>query len=182
MRYKQENSKFFVSGTVLSPNMNGSLPLSGGRSRAKYRTPKSEELGATVSLQPLDSGTIFPGTPGALATKSGQCELSSDLVAPLLDNNMPLERIAQLAFMFNFHEGPVMAIGRQQLCVQLGDGTGETQYESDWSRGFSLDSVGISQIIAYVYDCHYAHSTVRFLTMVFSIHEVCIARTEEHSS
>lgn len=149
LRYKQENSKLFVSGTVWSPDRDGSLPLSGGKSRAKYGTPESDPSSKGPRC-PIISGTIFSGKPGALATFPGRCELSPDRVAPLLDSTLPLEKISQLAFMFNFQEGPVIAIGNQKLCVQLGDGTGETQYESDWSRGFSLNSVGISQIVGYV--------------------------------
>lgn len=144
LRYKQENSKLFVSGTVISPDKNGSLPLSGGRSRAKYETP---ELG---NSNPLNDETIFSGTPGALATYPGRCNLPPDQVAPLIDKHIPLEKIARLAFMFNFHDGTVMTIGHQKLCVQLGDGTGTTSYESDWSKGFSLDTVGISQPLGYV--------------------------------
>jgi hypothetical protein len=150
LRYKQEKCKLFVSGTVLSPDRDGSLPLAGGRSRAMYGTPERETSAARGSRGPRNSGTIFSGKPGALATFPGRCELSPSMVSTLLNTNMSLEKMAQLAFMFNFQEGPVITIGQQKLCVQLGDGTGATHYESDWSRGFSLDSVGISQIVGYV--------------------------------
>lgn len=147
LRYKQEKCNVFVSGTVLSPDKDGSLPLSGGRSKAKYGSPNRETSVTAESRRKPIHGTVFSGTPGALATGPGRCELSPNLMAPLLDSNLALERIAQLAFMFNFQEGPVISIGHQKLCVQLGDGTGATFYESDWSRGFSLDSVGISQTV-----------------------------------
>jgi len=151
LRYKQEGSKLFVSGTVLSPLKNGSLPLSGGRARAKY---KSQELPTPSPSRPLTESTIFSGTPGALASYPGRCELPPDDVASLIDKDIPLDKIAQLAFMFNFHEGMVVASGNQKLSVQLGDGTGMTNYESDFSRGFSLDTIGIPQVIRYVF-CFY---------------------------
>ena len=148
LRYKQENSRFFVSGTVLSPTKNGSLPLSGGRSQATYETPELGISSSRGSRRPLNEQTIFSGTPGALATYPGRCNLPSGQVAQLIDKAMPLEKMVQLAFMFNFQPA---TIGSQKLCVQLGDGTGLTSYESDWSRGFSLDTVGISQVLGYVY-------------------------------
>jgi SHR-binding domain of vacuolar-sorting associated protein 13 len=143
LRYRQENSKVFVSGTVSSPEKNGSLPMSGGRAKAKYcdfsGVRRSSEL-----------RTIFSGTPGALASRSGLCALPPEEIAPLLDKELSLQTITRLAFMFNFHDGAVLTIGHQKLSVQLHDGTGSTSYESDWSRGFSLNSVGISETIRYV--------------------------------
>jgi hypothetical protein len=109
---------------------------------AKYGT-EEQDRGVQQRLC-RDRKTIFSGTFGALSTFPGRCELPPDRVAQLIDKNLSLEELARLAFMFNFHE---VAIGQQKLCLQLGDGTGATHYESDWSRGFSLDSVGISQII-----------------------------------
>ena len=149
LRYRQHKRKNYVSGTVLSPTMDGSLPLSGGRARAKYRVPDEKITRSVRFNRPLNKGTIFSGTPGALATSPGRCELSPEQLAPLIDKNIGLEKLARLAFMFNFHEG-ILKIGHQNLCVKLGDGTGATEYESDWSRGFSLDSVGFSQVVAYV--------------------------------
>jgi hypothetical protein len=144
LRYKQEGSKTFVTGTVLSPIKDGSLPLSGARSRSNYGKDGHESLELGRGRLPH---MIFAGTPGALASSPGRCELPPDHVASLLDSNLPLERMANWAFMFNFHDGPVVNIGQQRLCVQLWDGTGKTKYVSDWSRGFGLDSVGVSQTI-----------------------------------
>jgi SHR-binding domain of vacuolar-sorting associated protein 13 len=146
LRYRQEKSNTFVSGTVHSPEKDGSLPLSGGRSRANYGYLKDDG----DSLHPhtsKTSETIFSGTFGALATSPGRCDHPPEKVAKIIDTNLPLENLASLAFMFNFQEGSVIAMGSQRLCVQLGDGTGKTNYESDWSRGLSIDSVGISQIV-----------------------------------
>lgn len=141
LRYKQENSNLFVSGTVLSREKDGSMPIDGG-------TPgwidSARPLGANV--KPLNRGTIFAGTPGALATSVGRCSLPPEDVAALVDKNMSLEQMAKLAFMFNFHEGSI-SMGGQKLCIQLYDGTGQSKYQSDWSRGFSLSSVGFSQVV-----------------------------------
>lgn len=145
LRYKQENSKSFVSGTVLSPDCDGSLPLSGGRSRAKYNDHDGDDVGRSRIKE-----TIYSGMPGALAGASaGQCGCPPSEVARLIDKNLQLEQLAKISFMFNFHEG-ILSAGNQRLCVQLGDGSGATKYLSDWSRGFSLDSVGFSQVIRYV--------------------------------
>lgn len=142
LRYKQESSKFFVSGTVLSPDKNGSLPMSGMRVQAKC---KIQEVGNV--FPGAGQNTIFPGTPGALASFPGRCDLPPNVVASLIDDNISMDKLFQLAFMFNFHEGMVMTVGNQKLSVQLGDGTGMTNYESDFSRGFSLDNVGIPQVV-----------------------------------
>ena len=96
---------------------------------------------------PVNSKTIFAGTPGALATTPGRCDLEASEFAGLIDKELSVEKMAQLAFMFNFHEEG-LSIGHQMLSVQLFDGSCETKYSSDWSRGFSLDSVGFSQIVS----------------------------------
>jgi SHR-binding domain of vacuolar-sorting associated protein 13 len=142
LRYRQEKSKSFVSGTVLSPSKDGSIPLSGGHARAKY---DSSDVTDSMKNHPCRSEcTIFSGAPGALATSAGRSLLISDQIAVLLDGKLPIERLSRMAFMFNFHEG-VLTLGHQRLCAQLGDGTTESRYTSNWSRGFSLDSVGFSQ-------------------------------------
>lgn len=146
LRYKQEKSPLFVSGTVTSPTKDGSQPVDD--SNRNY----TNALMMTTSDEsgPLDPnrGTIFSGTPGALATVcSGQSDgLSSKDLIELLNNEIPLERMAQMATMFNFHEKLSLG-GQRRLCVQLHDGTGQTTYSSDWSPGFSLDSVGVTQVV-----------------------------------
>lgn len=144
LRYRQENSKNFVSGTVSSHEKDGSLPLSGGRARAHYDNGKSE---LTKGPQPVNKGTIFSGTPGALATSPGRSDLPPDQVASLIDAELPVAKLSRLAFMFNFNEG-ALTLGNQKLCVQLWNGFDMTRYVSDWSQGFGLDSVGFSQVVA----------------------------------
>lgn len=148
LRYRQESSNLFVSGTVISPVKNGSIPLNGDRSRANYQLKRGNLSSAFSEAHSLPNrGTIFSGTPGALASFPGRCDIDQIVVASLIEKNIPLEKMAQLAFMFNFHEGKFMAISNKKVCVQLGDGTGMTSYKSDWSRGFSLETVGIPQVL-----------------------------------
>lgn len=159
LRYKQDKGKSFVSGTVISPAKDGSRPVDG--SNRIYRkhhmtqaTRRQSSKRRVMVLEPEDlesstmnSKTIFAGTPGALATSPGCCDLQASELAELIDKELPLEKMAQLAFMFNFHEEG-LSIGHQMLSVQLFDGSGQWDYSSDWSRGFSLDSVGFSQIVS----------------------------------
>lgn len=146
LRYKQENSKSFVCGTVSGPTKDGSLPLSGGRAHAHYEVPPHESTESLNGLRPISRGTIFSGTPGALATSPGRCDLPPEKAASLIDAELPIEKLSQLAFMFNFNEG-VLSLGNQKLSVQLWDGYEKTRYVSDWSQGFGLDSVGFSRVV-----------------------------------
>lgn len=152
LRYRQDKAKLFVSGTVLTPEKDGSRPVDGSNrnylSRHKAQSSRRLVVGEKVarSSTPLNSETIFSGTPGALATSPGRCNLPVGELAKLLDKDIPLENLAKLAFMFNFYDDG-LSIGHQMLSVQLYDGTGQSEYLSDWSRGFSLESVGFSQIV-----------------------------------
>lgn len=144
--YKQENSNVFVSGTVHSPNRDGSRLLSGTKAVADgvARVARNE----TRSDLLAEAKTVFSGMPGALASFHGRYELEPEEVAPLLERDIPLEKMAELSFMFNFQDGPVLAFGQQKLSVRLADGSGSTKYESDWSKGFSVNSIGISQVVS----------------------------------
>ena len=141
LRYKQENYSGFVCGTVTDRERDGSVPIDSGTASWIDATKKTRD-----PHEPLNRGTIFSGTPGALATSVGRCFLPPEEVAAVIDKNMPLEKMASLAFMFNFSEG-ALSMGGQKLCLQLHDGTGQTKYQSEWSRGFSLSSVGFSQVV-----------------------------------
>jgi len=128
--YKQERSSTFVSGTVHSTTQDGSRQVDGS---LRVRGLKDGEL-----------DTIFPGRPGVLASSPGNCMLKPEEIVGLLDEHIPLQKASATAFMFNFEK---IALGQQRLCVQLMDTSGKTRYTSDWSSGFSLDSVGITQTI-----------------------------------
>jgi SHR-binding domain of vacuolar-sorting associated protein 13 len=139
LRYKQEKSNYFVSGNVFSPSRDGSRPIWSGRS---YRSD-----GDHNEYVKSDESAIFSGTPGALAT----CNGTPEEVAALLERDLSLRRLSQLSYMFSFQGVNVMSMGQQRLSIKLSDGRGtsdDNNYESEWSRGFSLDSIGISQIVA----------------------------------
>jgi SHR-binding domain of vacuolar-sorting associated protein 13 len=139
LRYKQENCNSFVSGNVFSPSRDGSRSISSGRSHP--RVNGSDQDQAVQS----DGHAIFAGKPGALAT----CDGTPKEIAPLLERDLSLRQLSRLAFMFSFQDGNVMSMGQQRLCVKLSDGRSDDDgYESDWSRGLSMDSIGISQVVA----------------------------------
>lgn len=151
LRYKQEKAKSFVSGTVISPGRDGSMPVDGSnrnyRNLHKLQSARRNLTHGTTELDniPMNTKTIFSGTPGSLATSPGRCDLQAAELAELIEKDIPLEKLADLAFMFNFSDG--LSIGNQMLSVQLFDGTNQSTYSSDWSRGVSLDSVGFYQIV-----------------------------------
>lgn len=152
LRYKQENSKSFVSGTVIDAERDGSKPVDGSTRNYvnRHQLARATRLNPQRCLRsrrPINEGTIFGGTAGALATSLGRCDLPPAELTELIDKDLSLEKLSNLAFMFNFHDD-VLSIGNRRLTVQLSEATEDFQYFSDWSRGFSLDSVGFSQIVA----------------------------------
>ncbi len=151
LRYSQEKGKLYVSGTVVSPTKDGSKPVDG--SDRNYSDRHGEIVSRRNSGGPPretdNLGTIFNGTPGALATSPGRCDLSATDLSRLINKDLSLSLLARLAFMFNFHDD-VLSIGHQGIAVQLADGTGSSRYTSDWSQSFSVDSVGFSHVCGYV--------------------------------
>jgi hypothetical protein len=159
LRYKHDRSKAYVCGTVVGPAKDGSMPVDGSNRnyRARHQMQQStrkmaasqsllDDSTASMQKMPMNQQTIFAGTYGALATSPGKCDLHPQILSKLIDHEMPLDKLSDLAFMFNFPE-EVLGSGNQMLSLQLHDGTDETKYESDWSKGFSLESVGISQVV-----------------------------------
>ncbi|CAJ1965882.1 unnamed protein product [Cylindrotheca closterium] len=148
LRYKQDKAKPFVSGTVISPERDGSRPVDGSnrnyQNLHKIQSARRNMSQESIPL-PMNTKTIFSGTPGSLATSPGRCDLPPSELAELIEKDIPLQKLADLAFMFNFNEDT--SIGNAMLSVQLYDGTSQSNYKSDWSRGVSLDSVGYYQIV-----------------------------------
>ena len=144
--YRQENTKSFVCGSVHSEHLDGSRPLSDGRARAMYSDAEPRNEDGDVNF---DEGSLsgFAGTAGALASSStGICRTSAEEVCNLIDENLDLSKQAELAFMFNFTDTG-LSLGQERFCMRLYDGRGNKRYRSDWSRGFSLDSVGFSHVV-----------------------------------
>lgn len=146
LRYRQDKTKSFVSGTVISSERDGSRPVDGSnRNYQNLHKIQSARRNISQERVPMNTKTIFSGTHGSLATSPGVCELRPSELSELIEKDIPLQKLADLSFMFNF--GDEVSIGNAMLSVQLYDGTGQSNYKSDWSRGVSLDSVGYYQIV-----------------------------------
>ena len=129
LRYRQEKSSSFVSGTVTDGTKDGS----------RFVDLRESTFGDSSGIT-----TIFPGKSGALS----QSNLSVDEFAGLMEKEMTLQQMASMAFMFNFRD--FLSIGgyERKLSIQLTDPTGAAKFCSDWSNGVSLESVGVSQTIS----------------------------------
>ena len=130
---------------MLSPGKDGSKPVDGG---FRSRVDEEDYLTSESSFGSLD--TIFSGQPGALSLvthNSGCRTMKPELIAALISNDLPLHALSSLAFMFNFHD--VISLGGSpRLCIQLADTTDDRpRYTSDWSSGFGLESIGVTQIV-----------------------------------
>ena len=144
LRYKQDKAKKYVSGTVTSIEKDGSINVDDSSRNQKGR-----------------SGTIFPGRPGALANFLCKSKSRVNEFTGFVCKDIPLAKLADMAFMFNYHD--FRSFGdNQKLCIQLMDTTERGRYTSEWSTGFSLESVGVSQM----YVMHICNK-VYFLLMCF---------------
>ena len=162
LRYKEDKEKRFVCGTVSSSEKDGSMPVDGSnrhyRSRYEMQSKRRVELSSPSFVDknapllnnvPMNTETVFSGTHGALATSPGRCTLSPEDISDLIDRDMPSQKLAEIAFMFNFYED---GMGVEKLIVQLYDGLRSNEsksldYTSGWSTGFGLETVGFSQVI-----------------------------------
>lgn len=134
-----------MAGTVLSPEKDGSKPVDGG-----HRSRVDEDNFLITESELGSLGTIFSGQPGALSLvkRNSDCHIvKPELIAALISNDLPLHALSSLAFMFNFHD--VISLGGSpRLCIQLADTTDDRpRYTSDWSSGFGLESIGVTQIV-----------------------------------
>ena len=131
LTYKQEKSSQMVSGSISSPQNDGSRRIDHGHRNLFY--------------DPLRSKTIFPGKRGALFHMKRNMDI--DKYTSLLGNDISLEDLAELAFMFNYRNVNRL-VGTDRLSLQLVDPQWRALRSSEWSRGFSLDSVGVTQIVS----------------------------------
>jgi hypothetical protein len=162
LRYKEDKEKSYVCGTVISPGRDGSMPVDGSnrqyRSRFEIQSKRRVAFSSPPLLAhndpsfdgaPMNPETIFAGTHGALATSPGRCTLSPENISALIDQDIPLQKLAKAAFMFNFRED---GLGGEKLMIQLYNGlrcdeNKHPDYTSGWSTGFGLETVGFSQVI-----------------------------------
>ena len=102
---------------------------------------------ATPSGRALDDqhdSTIYSGKRGALYKAPGHFMTERE-VNIMRNKDLPLEQTVALSFMFNFNDQNVLSLGQQKLCVMFGDTA--SGMSSDWSQGYSLDTVGVTQIL-----------------------------------
>eukprot|EP00804_Cyclotella_cryptica_P020229 CCRYP_010930-RC/>CCRYP_010930-RC protein AED:0.04 eAED:0.04 QI:95/1/1/1/0.91/0.91/24/65/5640 len=145
LRYKQEKVSSFVSGTVLSPGLDGSKRVDGSSRNDEDKLKEFADHSVQHGLDSLRFNTIFSGRPGAL-NPPDNVALEPAILAALISEDLPLSIMSRLAFMFNFQE--TLSLGSPpRLCVQLADTTGKSRYTSAWSSGFGLESVGVTQIV-----------------------------------
>lgn len=141
LRYKQEKVSGYVSGTVISQELDGSK-----RVDSSNRNDEDKHVDVLSSLENGSPySTIFSGKPGALHKQDGAA-LEPAALACLISEDLPLSIMSNLAFMFNFQE--TISLGTpMRLCVQLADATSGSHHISAWSSGFGLESVGVTQIV-----------------------------------
>lgn len=148
LRYKQEKALSYVSGTVLSAEKDGSKPVDGGfRCHIEEDDDLLVESGLESELGSLS--TVFSGRPGALSLMKDRKGNATNpaLFAALISEDLPLRVLSKLAFMFNFQDSIYLG-GSPRLCIQLADTRDVgSRYQSAWSSGFGLESVGVTQIV-----------------------------------
>ncbi len=71
---------------------------------SRRRVVRVHEEPEEVEKAPMNWKTIFSESPGALATASGRCNLPPSELSALIDKDVPLEKLANLASMFNGRE------------------------------------------------------------------------------
>lgn len=158
--YRQDKSTAFVAGSVVSPEQNGSLrletsPISlrdhGSGNGGAVGTIVKHKRHTEPQLHPPSHSALetprkkaFAGTPGVLAGYGQSPGMSRETVGTLLEKDMSLKRLASVAFMFNFSEA---IVGHQKLAIQLAEGSRKSRYRSDWSPGFSVDTIGVPQVV-----------------------------------
>jgi hypothetical protein len=82
------------------------------------------------------SAISFPGLPGSFHNM----EISTEGLDWELLNDISFHKTVEHAFMFNFKDESTLLSISKKVKIQLED--------SDWSRSFSLDSVGVNQALA----------------------------------
>ena len=130
LQYKQEKSTNLVSGSIKSANKDGSKPVDSSKRNS-------------ISDHGFHK-TIFPGRPGALF--GAKAKVNMHEYTTLLGTDIPLDQIANLAFMFNYGDSHRFG-GNERLSLKLVDPLWRSHRSSEWSRGFSLDSVGVTHVV-----------------------------------
>lgn len=82
---------------------------------------------------------VFPGCCGPLHQSTKK---EVDLISPDCDlfKELPFQEMVRMAYMFNFNESAGILSNKRRVKLQLDD--------TDWSRPFTLESVGVNQVIS----------------------------------
>jgi len=86
---------------------------------------------------------LFPGEAGLqefhMKTKQRLKSSPTTGLSTRFTDCFDMEELCQASFMFNFGDDSVLSIGQRRLQVKVNN--------SNWSKGFSLDTVGVNQIL-----------------------------------
>ncbi len=101
-----------------------------------FTSPLSHNRGLIKSSDGRKSGNVsFPGLPGPFHN----LEIPTDGLEWELLNDISFHKTVEHAYMFNFKDESTLLSINKKVKLQLED--------SDWSRSFSLDSVGVNQAL-----------------------------------
>ena len=87
----------------------------------------------------VEHGRTFPGKIGAFHSNS-KLEVSMDWRKHHFLEELTFEEIKNYSYMFNYTEASSYILGGRKVKIQLDD--------SNWSSPFSLDSIGVNQVIS----------------------------------
>jgi hypothetical protein len=146
LRYKQEKSSSFVAGNLNFTCNKGIATQSWHKLNWTRSSNNAFADTESLNFSNILGRKLASGLPGALSYVSDNPAVSREQTARLLEKDLELNDLYSIAFMFNFHDETII-LSQQRLIVQLFDGTGDSPYFSDWSSGFSLDTIGVPQVL-----------------------------------
>lgn len=152
IRIREEGSRSLPAGSVtaqldgsktvtLSPLLNEKQDDSrhSGEKFDKRYGRVGEDIDSSVYSSKLSSGATFPGTKGIIHSSNSK-EFAYDNILHDKMANMSFEDIVELSYMFNFSDNARGLIGKKRVSIQMD--------ESSWSRPFSLDTIGVNQVVS----------------------------------
>eukprot|EP01038_Epipyxis_sp_PR26KG_P006870 gene6870-9407_t len=157
-RIREDISRLLPAGSV-TPQLDGSRPLPGFVNEVEEEVnaitrdaqtdihgtePQPSKFRASPNKKfsklahPSLERVVFPGQCGQLHGNFNK-EIAGDSPLNALLQELSFSEIASLSYMFNYLEDESL-LSKRKVSIQLDD--------SDWSRPFSLDSVGVNQILS----------------------------------
>jgi hypothetical protein len=144
LRLREEGKSNLPAGSVTT-QLDGSRPVAMVSNFSIRERQRQEEAAKNLSgssesgnkVKGWNNQTTYPGTRGVLhSTIAKEFAYDSDLHTMLA--NLSFEDIVNYAYMFNFSERSSLI--KKRVSVQMD--------ESDWSGPYSLDTVGVNQVIS----------------------------------